>query len=104
MLNLEVAFLNTKKNFEDAHALCESLGAGWHAPASNSPYADPRANDSNHSLEALGEYFKGTTPFWFWSSSSVSSNTSYAWYVSMAYGGTYGYPKYTSNNVVCVRP
>jgi hypothetical protein len=24
--------------------------------------------------------------------------------VSMAYGGTYGYPKYTSNNVVCVRP
>ena len=102
--NLEVAFLNTRKNFDDAQASCASLGAGWQAPASNNQYADPRANDNSNSLEAVSEYFSGTTRNWFWSSSTVSYDTYYAWYVNLGYGYTNNNYKNSSDYVVCVRP
>jgi hypothetical protein len=103
--NLEVAFLNTRKNFADAQASCASLGAGWHAPASNNVDALLRASDNANSLEALGKYFLGTTYRWFWSSSTVSYSTDSAWGVYLAYGTTgTGYYKYYIHDVVCVRP
>ena len=102
--NLEVAFLNTVKNFADAQTSCASLGAGWHAPASNGQYATPRATDNSNSAEAVGEYFDGTTLRWFWSSSTVSYITDGAWDVSLAYGFTNFSDKVNSNYVVCVRP
>lgn len=106
--NLEVAFLNTRKNFAHAQTSCTSLGAGWHAPASNEQYATPQAADNTSSLEAVGMYFKWATRtyFWFWSSSTVSYLTDFAWYVNLAYGWTYYdyYHKNYSNGVVCVRP
>ncbi|MEI6398443.1 MAG: hypothetical protein WCO71_06715, partial [Pseudomonadota bacterium] len=104
--NLEVAFLNTRKNFYDAQASCASLGAGWHAPASNGQYAAPQAADNTSSLEAVGMYFMGATStnFWFWSSSTVSGSTGYAWDVYLADGFTGNNGKNRSNNVVCVRP
>ena len=104
-LNLEVAFFNTKKNFKDAQPTCTSLGAGWHAPASNELYAIPQAADNTNSLEAVGEYFRGvSTHYFFWSSSTVSYITTNAWYVDLADGSTYNYGKGYSFNVVCVRP
>jgi len=102
--NLEVAFLNTQKNFADAQASCASLGAGWHAPASSKEYADPRATDNSNSAEAVGEYFAGTTRRWFWSSSTVSDDTNGAWGVGLADGNTASDGKDYSLNVVCVRP
>ena len=103
--NLEVAFLNTRKNFGDARASCATIGAGWHAPASNNVDALPRASDNANSLEAFGKYFLGTTYRWFWSSSTVSYNTDSAWVVGLANGYPYYIsPKNYSNYVVCVRP
>ena len=104
MPNLEVAFLNTYKNFDPAQASCASLGAGWHAPASNKLDALPRASDNTNSLEAVGEYFRNTADPWFWSSSTVSSYTSDAWYVYLGYGSTNSGSKHSRTYVVCVRP
>ncbi len=106
MPNREVAFLNTKKNFDEAQASCAGRGAGWHAPASSSsdPGATPRANDNSNSLEGVGSYFKATVDQYFWSSSSFSYNTYGAWYVSLSTGSAYYNDKYDSYNVVCVRP
>jgi len=103
--NLEVAFLNTEKNFADAQISCTSLGADWHGPASNNHYAAPRAIDNSNSLEAVGEYFSGTTRNWFWSFSDFSGNPYYAWIVNLAYGSTnYDSNENGSDNVVCVTP
>ena len=104
MPNLEVAFLNTYKYFDEAQASCASLGAGWQAPASNSFVALPRASDNTNSLEAVGEYFLETTSRHFWSSSTVSYITNFAWTLYLAYGHTYNGSKNNSNYVVCVRP
>ncbi len=104
MPNLEVAFLNTHKFFGEAQASCARLGAGWHAPASNNLDAFPRASDNTNSLEAVGEYFLGSTSRSFWSSSTVSYNTYYAWGVDLAGGGTYYDTKDNRHVVVCVRP
>ena len=45
--NLEVAFLNSQKAFEEARPACASLGSGWHRPASRHQEADPRAVDNS---------------------------------------------------------
>jgi hypothetical protein len=102
--NLEVAFLNIRKNFVDAQWSCASLGAGWHAPASNNVGALPRASNNTNSLEAVSEYFLRTNVHWFWSSSTVSLTTYDAWGVSLAGGGTDFDSKGNSGSVVCVRP
>jgi hypothetical protein len=102
--NLDVAFLNTEKNFVDAQASCASLGAGWHGPASNNDNADPRATDNSNSLEAVGEYLKKTVSPWFWSSSTVSGNTDTAWRVLLANDYVGLSLKNYSYYVVCVRP
>ena len=99
---LDVAFLNFRKEFDAAQVACAELGAGWHAPASNSSNANPRVSDNSNSLEAVCSYVAGTTSHWFWSSSTVSSDTDYAWSVNLAYGGTLTNLKYDSTNVVCV--
>ena len=108
MPNLEVAFLNIRKNFNGAQASCAGFGAGWHAPASIHFNANPRATDNSNSLEAVGEYFHdGVTTsryHYFWSSSSVSNDTYYAWVVTLGYGYTSNLHKAYSDNVVCVRP
>jgi hypothetical protein len=104
--NLEVAFLNTEKKFDGAQESCASLGAGWHAPASNDLYADPRADDNSNSLEAVGEYLVGTRLSTFlWSSSTVSTSTYNAWYVPLSpLPHPNYYYKHSKFNVVCVRP
>ena len=70
MPDLEVSFLNARKSFDEAQASCASLGAGWHAPASNKRRADPRATNNSNSLEAVGEYFSGRGAY-YWSSSII---------------------------------
>jgi len=103
--DLDVAFLNVEKNFDGAQASCTSLGAGWQAPLSNKQNATPRAADNSNSLEAVGQYFAGTTRNWLWSSSTVSVNGSGAWFATLWDG--YTYPsnfKHYSFDVVCVRP
>jgi hypothetical protein len=102
--NLEVAFLNTKRDFDGAQASCASIGDGWHAPASNNWNVSPRANDNSNSLEAVGEYFKRFIGWSIWSSSTVSDSTYNAWGVYLAGGYTYYGSKTNSFNVVCVRP
>jgi hypothetical protein len=104
MPNLELAFLNTEKNFEEAGASCASLGAGWHAPVSSNQYANPRAKDNSNSLEAVGEYLTGSSYRYIWSSSTVSYNTTSAWDVNLADGTTDSGNKYDPTSVVCVRP
>ena len=101
---LEVAFLNHAMNFADAQEACNALGAGWHAPANNSPRAVPKAADNSNSIESLGEYFRGASRDWFWSSSTISTNTNGSWYVDLGDGGTYTANKDYQSFVVCVRP
>jgi hypothetical protein len=102
--NLEVAFLNTKRDFDGAQASCASIGDGWHAPASNNWNVSPRANDNSNSLEAVGEYFKRFIGWSIWSSSTLTSSRSNAWIVSLTYGYTSTTNKDYSSYVVCVRP
>jgi len=47
--------------------------------------------------------FFGDVDTWFWSSSSVSNDTSFAWLVNLYHGSTYGYSKTNTSRVVCVR-
>jgi hypothetical protein len=101
---LDVAFLNTEKYFDDAQALCGSLGVDWHAPESNKQTASPQAIDNTKSLEAVGEYFAGTTEGWFWSSSTVSTDTYRPWVVNLQNGYSDYFSKNDRVNVLCVRP
>ena len=105
---LDVAFLNETRNFDGAQTACQTLGAGWQAPASENPQATPRAIDHNKSLEAIGGYFSRTSLRWIWSSSTVSRDSRHtagsAWLVNLEYGGTYGNVKNDSYYVVCVMP
>ena len=104
---LDMAFLNVVKDFDGAQASCTSLGAGWHAPLINNQDATPQAAGNSNSLEAVGSYFKGSSGLFSrssWSSSTVSSNTSSAWYVNLAAGNTSHLGKYFRFAVVCVKP
>ena len=102
--DLAVAFLNVSKNFADAQTSCASLGAGWQAPLSTNQFATPQAAGNSNSLAAVGSYFMGTTSHYFWSSSTVSYVTDDAWDVNLGGGYTGTDLKFTSSNVVCVRP
>jgi len=103
--NLQVAFLNTEKNFDDAQVSCASLGAGWHAPASSNLYdADPRATDNSNSAEAVSEYFAHLTNSLLWSMSMVSGTTYGALCINLGLGGIGNSSKRFSYYVVCVRP
>jgi hypothetical protein len=104
--DLDVAFSNVQKIFDDAQTSCASLGAGWHAPLSNNDqYATPQAASNSNSLEAVGRYFAGTTSNYFWSSSTVSVSTNDAMFVDLEDGFTHSYfYKDSSLKVVCVRP
>jgi len=101
---LEVAFLNRAMYFVEAQGACHELGADWHTPASNSPRAVPQSADNSNSIESLGEYFRGASRDWFWSSSTVPSDTSHGWYVSLENGYTFHNYKYDNLSVVCVKP
>ena len=104
---LDVAFLNERRSFYGAQTACNTLGAGWHAPASESDGANPRAIGHNNSSEATGDYFVGLDLSWFWSSSTASNSFIYdvGFYVDLAKGGTWnGTYKNGHCNVVCVRP
>ena len=102
--DLEVAFLNHATDFRDAQEACYPLGADWHTPASNSPRAVPQSADNSNSIESLGEYFRGASRDWYWSSSTVPSVTSHGWYVNLENGYTFHTDKYDSLKVLCVRP
>jgi hypothetical protein len=104
---LDVAFLNEKKDFNEAQNVCQRLGPGWHAPASESETASPRARGPNNSLEGIGFYFVdvNTSKYnWLWSSSTDSLYTNAAWAKSLFYGDSARITKNDRNNVVCVRP
>jgi len=101
---LEVAFSNHPMGFSEAQEACHPLGADWHTPASNSPRAVPQSADNSNSIESLGEYFRGASRDWFWSSSTVPSITSSGWYVSLENGYTFHNYKYDNLSVVCVKP
>ena len=101
---LEVAFSNHPMGFSEAQEACHPLGADWHTPASNSPRAVPQSADNSNSIESLGEYFRGASRDWFWSSSTVPSITSSGWYVNLENGYTFYNYKYDNLSVVCVKP
>jgi hypothetical protein len=46
----------------------------------------------------------GDLDTWFWSSSTQSDLTSYAWYVVLNFGATYNDVKTYSRSVLCVSP
>ena len=50
-----------------------------------------------------GKYSKLGDISWFWSSSTKSGNTDYAWYVNFYYGYVFNYYKTYNYNVRCVR-
>ena len=106
---LDVAFLNARKNFWYAQVSCASLGAVWHAPASNNNQAAPRAGDNSNSLEAVAKYFAGAaTNGGFMSSSTLAYFPSISWDTGFGSDGTTNtcspYPKSYADYVVCVRP
>jgi len=107
--NLQIAFLNTQKKYEAAQASCAKLGEGWHAPRSNSPYADPQATDNSNSLEAVSGYRFGLGNYDFWSSSASTQmrtdefafETSFLW---QDMPPPYNSHKEDTNGVLCVKP
>ena len=107
--NLQIAFLNTQKKYKDAQASCAKLGEGWHAPRSNSPYADPQATDNSNSLEAVSDYLRDLGDYYFWSSSASTQMrtdefafaTSFLW---QDMPPPYNSHKEDTNGVLCVKP
>jgi hypothetical protein len=114
----------TTYTWANAIAYCETLGESGHpVTALRSPipviggstYTDWRLPTQkelmqlyNAGVRDLNQTSNLTTFFgslqnWFWSSSSVSYNTSTAWYVYLDGGGTNNYVKTDAGRIVCVR-
>ena len=107
--NLEIAFSNTKKTYKAAQASCAKLGAGWHAPLSNSQYADPQATDNSNSLESVSEYLFELGDYDFWSSSAstrfgADKFAFETWLFSGDYRKPYNSLKEDKHGVFCVNP
>lgn len=85
--------VNAKEmTWQEAMDYAEKLGDGWRLPTKEELQAYAPQ------LRELG------CKNWFWSASTVSYDTYYAWYVNLALGYTYNLNKNIANSVVCVRP
>lgn len=89
---MDYQFADKEMTWHDAVKYAESLGYGWRLP-------------TKEELQAYAPQLRKTgKKSAFWSASSVSANTSGAWFVYLANGDTYSDNKYNTNQVVCVRP
>ena len=87
---------DVSNNGMTAQELCSSLGSGWYLP---------------HQKQLMQAYIDGSygnlefsgTPDYYWSATTISFSTAYAWNVSLSHGYT-GYDvKYEAYRVRCVR-
>jgi hypothetical protein len=89
---MEIHLAPKKMPWEKAMDYAKNLGDGWRLPTKEELQAYAPQ------LKKMG--VEGT----LWSGSTVSDYSNYAWIVSLGYGFTFNNLKYTSYDVVCVRP
>jgi hypothetical protein len=101
---LKIAFLMDSMHWGDAVSTCKKIGNGnWYLPGSHDSDALPRVRDKSKSIEAIGEYLKGAWTYWFWSSSSNTRSSNYAWFLSLSSSNVVTANKNFSYAVVCVQ-
>ncbi|MDI7269494.1 MAG: DUF1566 domain-containing protein, partial [Myxococcota bacterium] len=94
------------RTWQAALDYCEDLNwAGrtdWYLPDVDELASIVDDHRTNPSIDPVA--FPDTPANYFWSSSSYSGSSSYAWYVNFSYGYVYDHDKTYSNNVVrCIR-
>ena len=89
---MDYQFADKEMTWQEAVDYAKSLGDGWRLPTKQElqAYAPQLSKTVNEGA--------------FWSASSVSYDTYSAWFVDLAYGGTFFNNKYATYQVVCVRP
>ena len=94
----------TSMNWPDAISYCSSLTyngqTGWRLPTQKELYGAYEHGISSIPTANFVSSFSSV----FWSSSTTSTNTNYAWLVTLATGTTSSYTKSNTNSVLCVRP
>ena len=92
------------KNWQDAIDYCENLTLGghsdWHLPSKNELQS---ITDSSKYNPPISSVFQHTNSSVYWSSTTVESAPSIAWYVQFYYGGDDWGTKTSDIYVRCVR-
>lgn len=90
--------------WEEAIDYCENLTLGgksdWRLPNINELFS---ITEHSHGSPTINESFKNTKEGFYWSSTTYSGSSSYAWVVSFEYGSNTYYPKSRKYSVRCVR-
>jgi len=93
-----------KLKWEDAINYCENLTlngkSDWRLPNINELFSITEHSKGSPTINSI---FKNTTEGFYWSSTSYSGDSSYAWVVSFEYGSNTYYSKQKSYSVRCVR-
>jgi hypothetical protein len=96
---------SVSKIWKDAIIYCNTLvldnNSDWRLPNKNELLSLVDYSKYNPAIKE--NIFKNITSSYYWSSTTDSSYTSYAWYVHFGYGNTFYNYKYYSLYVRCVR-
>ena len=97
--------VDTYRDWEDALAYCEGLDLAGHEDWRLPDIKELRSIVDNTTYNpAIDEdFFPGTNPSGYWSSSTSAYYTDSAWYVSFTNGYVYYYDKTDSRYARCVR-
>lgn len=89
---MDYQFADKEMTWQEAVDYAKNLGSGWRLPTKQElqAYAPQLSRSGKEGV--------------FWTGSSVSNNTDYAWTVDLADGSTGDDDKDYTNQVVCVRP
>lgn len=96
---------NTTRTWENAISFCESLSLAdrndWRLPNIRELES---IVDAGHYSPAINEtYFPNSKSSYYWSSTTLAIDTSYAWYVNFSYGYVHYYKKEHKSYTRCVR-
>ena len=93
-----------QKTWSEAKDYCENLTLGgyddWRLPSDRELLT---IVDYGRYDPAIDPVFQNVTSSWYWSSTNVASDSSYAWFVNFRYGGGLWVDKSVSSFVRCVR-
>ena len=91
-----------RMSWDEAMGYASSLRLGKHSDW-RVPTIEELLSLIDFSKTGPASSFPGMPSHWFWSSSSYSGSSSYAWRVYFPDGNVFGSAKATSSNVRCIR-